>query len=643
MKKILLVLILLCAFIAVHADETDEFNSAKRDFDYIEHSDKVSRRSYLIVADKFYRVYAASPRSSVADEALHYSAQTYYRSYSRYNNQDDLLKALKNLRVLSANYDTRLASLAYLQTAKIYEQQRDFVSAQITLKKLLARFPNYDEAKEAKDMLAEINSTYGQKAYASAAKKPVLKPKPPIMKPAAAPSPKTDAAPLPRVPAKQYTPPAKSYSAPVASVSYKKDQMKIQDNDTADNATTSKQVAYGNISTPSSVPDGKAAIKRIRYFTTPDYTRVVLDMSGKAEINKHWLKADPANGKPPRLFIDLENVVVSGEIPQDIEIKDGLLRSLRWAYNRTNVARIVLDSDNVQDFTVFSMTDPERVVIDVSSSASVGGASQPDQPVQVKAEPKSNEQVAKAGNYANLQKSSGASDTLAGVFGLKIKSIVIDPGHGGKDPGASYFGVQEKDVVLDAGLELYRLIKEYNPDIDVYMTRNTDVFIPLEERTAFANRKKADLFVSIHVNAAPNATAKGIETFVLNVTNDKKALQVAAFENQTTQKSMSDLQGILKDIMLNSKLEESLQLASYVQKNITGELYGSDAGRLSLGVKQAPFYVLVGAKMPSILVETGFVSNKDEASNLATEKYRKEMAKGIYDGIMSYIKLMNGK
>ncbi len=164
------------------------------------------------------------------------------------------------------------------------------------------------------------------------------------------------------------------------------------------------------------------------------------------------------------------------------------------------------------------------------------------------------------------------------------------------------------------------MIKRNYKNIDVYMTRNKDVFIPLEARTAFANRKKADMFISIHVNAAPpNRKARGVETYVLNVTNDKKALEVAAFENATTQKSMSDLQGILKDIMLNSKLEESLQLASFVQKNLHKNIYKSKRYDLG-GVKQAPFYVLVGAKMPAVLVEAGFVSNTNEAKMLKTKK-----------------------
>ncbi|WP_303849802.1 N-acetylmuramoyl-L-alanine amidase [Seleniivibrio woodruffii] len=596
MKKLLIALLLAVTCLSLFAGDIDEYNSAKRDFDYIEHSDKVTRRSYLIVADKFYKLYASAPKAELGDDSLNYAAQTYYRSYTRFGSRDDLLKALRYFRILSGNYDTPLASKAYLQSAKIYEQQKDYPSSQYMLRKLVAKFPKSEDAAEARSKLGEIDSLFASRTPSDKPKRPELKPKAPVR---------------------------------TETVAY---QPKAEE-DTADKAQASnRQTSFGDPNSSVKSIDGRIAIKRIRYFTTPDYTRVVMDLSGKIDYDQHWLKADPSIQKPPRLFIDLNNVVVSPEIPQDIEIKDGLLRSLRWAYNRPGVARVVLDSDNVQDFTVFAMPDPDRLVIDVSNA--VGSPKHQQEPkAPVKTE------VASSSPVPSI-KGTGSSATLASVFGLKIRSIVIDPGHGGKDPGASYYGVKEKDVVLDIGKELYALIKESYPNIDVYMTRNTDVFIPLEERTAFANRKKADLFVSVHINAAPNKTARGVETYVLNVTNDKRALAVAALENQTTQKSMSDLQGILKDLMMNSKLEESLQLASFVQKNLHTGLYTDS--RYNLGVKQAPFYVLVGAMMPSILVECGFVSNQDEADNLTKDSYRKEIAKGIYQGITSYIKQFNG-
>ncbi len=161
------------------------------------------------------------------------------------------------------------------------------------------------------------------------------------------------------------------------------------------------------------------------------------------------------------------------------------------------------------------------------------------------------------------------------------------------------------------------------------------------ERLSPTERRRTCLYPYMLTPPPRTRKARGVETYVLNVTNDKKALEVAAFENATTQKSMSDLQGILKDIMLNSKLEESLQLASFVQKNLHKNIYKSKRYDLG-GVKQAPFYVLVGAKMPAVLVEAGFVSNTNEAKMLKTKKYRQQIANGIYKGLKSYLKIFNG-
>ncbi|ADD69587.1 N-acetylmuramoyl-L-alanine amidase [Denitrovibrio acetiphilus DSM 12809] len=605
MKKLILAIMLILTATAAFAG-IEEYQSAKKDLDYIEHSSKVTRKSYHIVADKFHSIYAKDPSGKLADDSLYYTARTYHRSYVRYKQRADLLNALKNFKLLASNYQTRLASLAYIESANLYEEQKDYPSARYMLKKLISRFPNTEDAKTAEGKLAGIEKKFRKSLYADNPKietaSTAAKPEPPVVN-------------------------------SVLTDKENPDDDKSDDT-AAESAATAKnkEVAYGSENASSAVPAGKVVVNRVRYFSTEDYTRVVLDLSGQTKFEKHWLKANPQFNKPPRLFLDIEDAVMSSEIPKDINIKDGLLDSLRWGYNRPGVARVVLDSDNVKDFTVFAMSNPDRIVIDVSGN-----------PLDKKTTASSTyvSSTKKVPSGTKVIANGEGSGTLASVFGLKIKTIVIDPGHGGKDPGASYYGIKEKDVVLDVGKELYDMIKKRYKDIDVYMTRNTDVFIPLEARTAFANRKKADLFISVHVNAAPNKKARGVETYVLNVTNDKKALAVAALENQTTQKSMSDLQGILKDIMLNSKLEESLQLASFVQKAMHKNLYKTS--RYDLGVKQAPFYVLVGAKMPAVLVEAGFVSNKNEANMLKTKRYRKQIAEGVFNGISSYLKIFNGE
>jgi N-acetylmuramoyl-L-alanine amidase len=219
--------------------------------------------------------------------------------------------------------------------------------------------------------------------------------------------------------------------------------------------------------------------------------------------------------------------------------------------------------------------------------------------------------------------------------------VVIDAGHGGKDPGAiGPSGVMEKDIVLDIARRL-RALMQQERQWRVTLTRDTDIFIPLDERTAIANSKGADLFVSIHANSAERPEAQGIETYFLDLANDEQSMRVAARENATTLSKVSDLQRILRDLQMTSKRNESSLLAGAVQQALVQAPNGGRNGR-DLGVKHAPFLVLMGAEMPSILVETGFVSNPGEERKLADPKYRAQAARAIFDGIKEYFAAANG-
>jgi N-acetylmuramoyl-L-alanine amidase len=215
---------------------------------------------------------------------------------------------------------------------------------------------------------------------------------------------------------------------------------------------------------------------------------------------------------------------------------------------------------------------------------------------------------------------------------------VIDPGHGGKDPG-TYFkgGIMEKDIVLNLAKSLAPKL-EKRLGCEVILTRTRDVFIPLEKRTAFANVKKADLFISLHVNSHHLARVHGIETYFLNMATDKRAVMLAAAENATSEKNISDLQKILNELMLNTKINESSRLAYEVQKGIINRVKRTHKKVKNLGVKQAPFYVLIGAEMPAILVEMGFITNPTERRLLLTSKYIGYLSNGIVRGIDHYVK-----
>jgi N-acetylmuramoyl-L-alanine amidase len=211
---------------------------------------------------------------------------------------------------------------------------------------------------------------------------------------------------------------------------------------------------------------------------------------------------------------------------------------------------------------------------------------------------------------------------------------VVDPGHGGHDPGALGAGISEAAVVLDVALRLETLLRDAG--FEVVLTRRTDEFIPLEERPAIATREQADLFLSIHANASRNRAARGIETYVLNFAGDPDAAAVAVRENAATEQRMNNLPDIVKAIALNNKLDESRSFAGLVQRALAAQLRGAGGAVVDHGVKQAPFVVLIGAAMPSVLVEISFITNAQEGRLLKTPAHRQRIAQALFEGIRGY-------
>jgi len=378
----------------------------------------------------------------------------------------------------------------------------------------------------------------------------------------------------------------------------------------------------------SSSANKLTAVKNIRYWSTPSYTRVVIDLDGQVEYTFNLLEKDPDLNKPRRLYLDLEKTYVGPDIETTIPIKDGLLQMARAAQYKSNIVRVVLDIDNIEDYKIFRLHDPFRIVVDVS------GVEEKTDEKKTTAETKSRP-VGKG-----IRKPESPDDTvsLARQLGLSVKTIVIDPGHGGKDPGC-YINekIQEKDIVLNLAKKLKGII-EARLGCEVFLTRTEDISVPLDERTAFANVKKADLFISLHVNAHKQGDIFGLETYFLNMATDERAVMLAARENATSEKNISDLQSILNDLMLNTKISESSKLAYQVQDGVMAGVKKTYKTNKSLGVKQAPFYVLIGAEMPAILIETGFITNSTERKRLQDEKYHALLADGIVDGIDAYMK-----
>lgn len=371
------------------------------------------------------------------------------------------------------------------------------------------------------------------------------------------------------------------------------------------------------------------SISEIRHWSTENYTRVVIHVDKESSFTPFFLKADRILGKPPRLYVDIKGSRVGHDLKVE-PIGKGLLEDIKFARNTTDQVRVVLYIKSFDDYRVFSLRDPFRIVMDIYG------------------------EKPKEGDVFVRQKGPGESKTystfpqmdyknisnLRGALGLKVRTIVIDPGHGGHDPGATGpTGLKEKDVNLAIAKALKRKIEDNGGEFGVsrvVVTRSDDRFIPLEERTGIAKRERADLFVSIHCNAAKNNQAHGIETYILSFTTDPEALAVAARENSTTRKSLSDLADIVKKYLLSSKIDESTRLATHVQSSVVNRIAKKYNPVKNKGVKKAPFIVLIGADVPSILVESSFITNPHEEKRLKSEHYINEIADGIFSGIKKY-------
>ncbi|MGB6132697.1 MAG: N-acetylmuramoyl-L-alanine amidase, partial [Acidobacteriaceae bacterium] len=237
---------------------------------------------------------------------------------------------------------------------------------------------------------------------------------------------------------------------------------------------------------------------------------------------------------------------------------------------------------------------------------------------------------------------SGVPTSMVRALGLRVNRIVIDPGHGGHDSGTlGPGGIEEKNVVLDVALRLGRLLHE-RLGSDVIYTRSDDTFIPLETRTAIANQAQADLFISIHANSSSDPTVRGVEVYYLNFTSSADALEVAARENAVSDESIHQLSDLVKKIALSDKINESRAFAADVDQSLYDGLEQGNPGLRDRGVKKAPFVVLIGANMPSILAEISFLTNPDSAAELRTPAYRERIAEALYRGVAQYVSSLQG-
>jgi N-acetylmuramoyl-L-alanine amidase len=417
-----------------------------------------------------------------------------------------------------------------------------------------------------------------------------------------------------------------------------------------------------------------ATLVDIKRSVVGDLVRVILELD--REVSYH----DQRIGNPDRVFVDLSGAHVGRDLRRTQSFDAGVVRQLRIG-EHDDTTRVVLDIDGAARHSLFALYNPYRLVIDCAlpgnsaPQAGAAGASlladarvaapptelpaasaemsddsrveAPGKPPAATAKPKSVLPVRQPA--AETTEPAPAPEVIAGTpdttlrgqfslsrqLGLGISRIVIDPGHGGHDPGAHGKGITEADLVLDVALRLEKLLLAQR-GVEVVMTRRTDVFIPLEERTAIANREGADLFLSIHANASRNRKAHGVETYFLNFASNPDAQSVAARENAASGRTMHSLPEIVRAITINDKLDESRDFATMVQRSMIHSLRTKKRDVRDLGVKRAPFVVLIGAVMPSVLAEISFVTNPQEGKLLKSGAYRQKIAEALLDGIATY-------
>ena len=427
----------------------------------------------------------------------------------------------------------------------------------------------------------------------------------------------------------------------------------------------------------------RATLTSIQRVVLPNTVRVTI------ELDKEVVYREDRLSGPSRLFFDLRNVQLTPALMDKVlTYGSDVVSKIRVGRHPDNTVRVVLDFEEVTKYSVFTLYSPFRLVIDAerpgsrlaSAATTVVPAPIPAPPlpasakatpapslpapvvVPVKPVPIREETIAplipeeaitpSAPVPAPLPSAPVISPTtptanaaggfsIARQLGLSVSRIVIDPGHGGRDPGTISKGLSEAALTLDVALRLEKLLQK-ELGVEVVLTRRTDVFIPLEERTAIANRQNADLFLSIHANSSRSTGAKGIETYFLSFASSPEAEEVAARENSASEREMHQLPDIIKAITLNNKLDESRDLANMVQESLVTNLKKTNKDVRSRGVKKAPFVVLIGAQMPSVLAEIAFITNRQELQLLKTSAYKDKIAQALHAAVLRYRKSLKG-
>jgi N-acetylmuramoyl-L-alanine amidase len=621
-----------------------------------------TQADYKRVIEAYRKVYYTAPTSNRADISVLTVGDLMVEYGRRFDDKKSFADAIAQYQFLRREYPGSRYRMEALFTIGqiLHDDLNENVKARESFQELIQRYPSHELAEQAKatlQLMAEEDraARSGKKtAKKEAARKPVTPPKAPeSVEPVMA--------------AKTEAPP------PVAEA-----------------PTAAEPTRRGRL----------PLVTSIRHWSTPDYTRIAIDMDDEVKYEVGRV------GDPDRIFFDLHDTKLATElVGKSFDVGgDGLLRKIRVAQYTLTSTRVVLEVDSLAEYSAFILPNPYRLIIDVrgkpATATQVAEAppARPDAPSSKEAAPKPSEakpvaaakaapdptrELVEADSALNKElnrKTKEAPTTaptmevvaprkgkaerrpaeetvtagkeakpltngdrsLIRALGLKVGRIVVDAGHGGHDTGTiGPNGLMEKDLVLDVALRLGRLLED-RLGAEVIYTRDDDTFVPLESRTAIANKQQADLFLSIHANSSDDPKARGVETYYLNFTSSPDALEVAARENAVSQKSVFELQDLVKKIALKEKIDESAEFANDVQHALFAGLSVKNPGLKNRGVKKAPFVVLIGANMPSILAEISFVSNPQDEKRLKTAEHRQKVAEALFKGISRYASGLSG-
>ncbi len=700
-----------------------------------------SRHDYQRVINAYRNVYYGAPTSTKADPSAVAVAETLVEMGRRFDDDKILNEAIAQYKFLRKEYPgSKYRCDALFTIGEIYKDDlNDPEQARVVFAEFVHRYPHNRLVEDAQQAVAELDRQSQSEKKADAGSK--------SGKNIIASSGKTSDR-------------SKESLAAGTKAGSEKDapaKTKSPDSGGAD-ADSQADIA----ATDAGAQDSSVHSKRlprvtgIRHWSTPDYTRVAIDLENEIKFGSQRI------ANPDRIFFDLRDTkLASTLVGKSFDVDDGFLKKIRVAQFQPGRTRVVLEVADLSDYEAFLLPNPYRLIIDIhgknngrsahgkapkdtaattedveappkggSSNAAddldsaseaaatptaaqtaaqkkeelraeagkapvtradVGDATQivpkgsaakrhplelprqvdatretpaptkvvvdnddddnstpaPETHAPSHAPGKSSTRVTTSRKTNDLdvreaRPTASGDRSLIRALGLKIGKIVIDPGHGGHDTGTiGPEGLQEKDLVLEVGRRLGKML-ETRLGAEVVYTRKDDTFIPLETRTAIANQQRADLFISIHANSSHDAAARGVETYYLNFTSSPEALEVAARENAVSEKSIYELQDLVKKIALKEKIEESREFAGDVQESLHSGLAAKSPGIRNRGVKKAPFIVLIGANMPSILAEISFVSNPADEHRLETSEYRQRIAESLYHGIAKYVDGLSG-